>query len=391
MCFFLVKRFKPFVVLLSLFILSVLYTLNSFFADYENNVVMLNLFRPKLTENNDADVDLNKQLLLLRKGFKKSLDQYEASRKNFGKKFHDAVKNASFNNLESNGDILKQHIVCNDDLLFPSNSSPFQSRKFHESTSNQADMGKSWKTVFLIGHSSNPKINHLVDQEASIYKDVVIGSFEDTYRNLYMKMIFSINWPLDQKCHASYILKTDEDCFVNIGNLLNWLSSYHEALNGTRSLYAGRVQIGMEVIRDKRSRYYVSKKDHPADTFHPYVSGGGYVLSGNLLPLLAEVSQRSPVFPNEDALLGSLMHRLGVKPTDNRKFLPIIYCPFYGLDSESDRFREAHMCGLSRQIILHDIRDKRQLKMHFNSALLNYFSTFCSLQINYEEMRDHCY
>ena len=118
MCFFLVKRFKPFVVLLSLFLLSVLYTLNSFFADYENNVVMLNLFRPKLTENNDAVVDLNKQFLLLRKGFKKTLDQYEASRKNFGKKFHDAVKNASFNNLESNGDILKQHIVCNDDLFF---------------------------------------------------------------------------------------------------------------------------------------------------------------------------------------------------------------------------------------------------------------------------------
>lgn len=244
---------------------------------------------------------------------------------------------------------------------------------------------RSWKTVFLIGQSSNSKLNDLVDQEASIYKDIVIGSFKDTYRNLYMKMVFSLNWPLDQKCQASYILKTDEDCFVNVGNLLNWLSNYHVA-NGTHPLYAGRVQPDLEVIRDKWSPYYVSEKDHPAATFQPYVSGGGYVLSGNLLPLLAEVSQRSPLFANEDALLGSLMHRLGVQPTDHNKFLPLIFCEV----PDMDRFREANMCGFSRQIVLHGVRDKHQLQIHFNSALLNYFPSFCSLETNYKNMRDHC-
>ncbi|KAJ7389973.1 galactosyltransferase [Desmophyllum pertusum] len=404
-----VKRLKPCALLVSLLLLGLLLvTFNSFSANYGNKVaITYRSLRPKMTENDDlyASTDMNKHLSLLRKGFKKSLDQYESS-KRFGKKFRDAVNNnASFQILSLPEKILKQKIACRKELflLIQVHSSPehFMSRQAIRLTWGRMDhfignrqennRGKlrSWKTIFLIGHSSNPKINHLVDQEASIYKDVVIGSFEDTYRNLYMKMIFSINWPLDQKCHASYILKTDEDCFVKIGNLLNWLSSYHEALNGTRPLYAGRVQIGMEVIRDKRSRYYVSKKDHPADTFHPYVSGGGYVLSGNLLPLLAEVSQRSPVFPNEDALLGSLMHRLGVKPTDNRKFVPLIFCPFYGY-LDANRFREAHMCGLSRQIILHRIREKRQLQMHFNSALLNYFPSFCSSQTNYKEMRDHC-
>lgn len=69
-----------------------------------------------------------------------------------------------------------------------------------------------------------------------------------------MKMVFSLKWPLDQKCQASYILKTDEDCFVNVGNLLNWLKDYHIA-NGTHPLYAGRVQPYMEVVRDEESRY----------------------------------------------------------------------------------------------------------------------------------------
>lgn len=244
---------------------------------------------------------------------------------------------------------------------------------------------RSWKTVFLIGQSSDPRLNDLVLQEANIYKDIMIGSFQDTYRNLNMKMIFSLKWPLEQKCRVSYILKTDEDCYVNIWNLLHWLRSYHEA-NGWRPLYAGRVQTEMPVVRDTKSRYYVSEEDHPADIYKPYASGGGYVISASLLPALVNVSRTSPIFANEDALLGSLMYRIGIQWTDNQKFLPLIFCSHLN----KYRFRDMHMCGLSRQIILHGIRDRLQLEMHFNSALYNHFPSLCSSHMNYEDMRDVC-
>lgn len=213
----------------------------------------------------------------------------------------------------------------------------------------------------------------------------MIGSFKDTYRNLNMKMIFSLKWPLEQKCRVSYILKTDEDCYVNIWNLLHWLRSYHEA-NGSRPLYAGRVQTEMPVVRDTKSRYYVSEEDHPADIYKPYASGGGYVISASLLPALVNVSRTSPIFANEDALLGSLMYRIGIQWTDNQKFLPLIFCSHLN----KYRFRDMHMCGLSRQIILHDIRGRLQLEMHFNSALYNHFPSLCSSHMNYEDMRDVC-
>ena len=198
-------------------------------------------------------------------------------------------------------------------------------------------------------------------------------------------MIFSLKWPLEQKCRVSYILKTDEDCYVNIWNLLHWLRSYHEA-NGSRPLYAGRVQTEMPVVRDTKSRYYVSEEDHPADIYKPYASGGGYVISASLLPALVNVSRTSPIFANEDALLGSLMYRIGIQWTDNQKFLPLIFCSHLN----KYRFRDMHMCGLSRQIILHGIRGRLQLEMHFNSALYNHFPSLCSSHTNYEDMRDVC-
>ena len=237
-----------------------------------------------------------------------------------------------------------------------------------------------------MGRSSNPKINHLVIQEAAVHKDIVIGNFNDTFQNLYKKMILSITWPLERNCRASYILKTDDDCFVNVGNLLHWLNSQH-TMNSTQPIYAGRVQEENLVIRDKTSRYYVSKSNHPKPFYSPYVSGGGYVFSANLLPLLSKFAETSPLFPNEDALLGSLMLRIGVKPIDNAKFLPLIFC----VTPSQSKLKEMNMCALSRQIILHGVRGVQQLRMHFNNALLNSLSSLCTRESSYENIRDQCH
>ena len=244
---------------------------------------------------------------------------------------------------------------------------------------------RSWKTVFLIAKSLDPKVNFLVTQEAAIHKDIVIGTFEDTFRNLYKKMILSIYWPLEQNCSASYILKTDEDCFVNIGNLLNWLDSYH-TINGTQPIYAGRRQDHMAVRRNNQSRYYLSEKEFPEPYFYPYVSGGGYVFSGNLLPLLFNVLKTAPLFPNEDALLGSLMRRISVEPTDQDRFLPFVFCH----RNSTEELKQAHMCALSKHIVVHGVKEQQQIKMHYNNALLNSLPSLCSSQDTYKNIRDNC-
>lgn len=212
-----------------------------------------------------------------------------------------------------------------------------------------------------------------------------MGKFNDTFRNLYKKMILSISWPVKEKCSASYILKTDEDCFVNIRNLLNLLDRYH-ITNGTQPIYVGRRQDDMPVIRDIQDRYYVSEKEFPEPYFYPYASGGGYVFSGNLLPLLVNVSKTAPLFPNEDALLGSLMHRIGVEPIDHVKFIPFIFCE----GNSQDELIETQMCALSRQIIVHGVEGQQQLKIHFYNALLNSLPSLCSLQDRYQNIRDKC-
>ena len=126
------KRLKPFALLVSLNVLILHPLFIVFLANYENKVARITLLRPNPSRQDEFDIDMNKQLSLLREAFKKTLSQYEMSR-TFGKKFSVAIKSSSFKNLQLTGKISKQLINCNNELflLIQVHSSPknFMSRQ----------------------------------------------------------------------------------------------------------------------------------------------------------------------------------------------------------------------------------------------------------------------
>ena len=226
--------------------------------------------------------------------------------------------------------------------------------------------------MFLVGQHKNDAINYLVKKEAIAYGDIVIGDFQDTFRNLYKKMLLGIEWPLNH-CPASYILKTDEDCYVNVLLLLEWLISY-DLVNGSKPLYAGNVQYNTNVVRDKGDRYFVSRKLYPYRKYPDYVSGGGYVFSGSLLEKLSRLSQEMPVFPNEDACLGTFMRRLGIKPKQDNRFLPFIFCD---LDAPESTLFERPLCHFLGPIVIHGVEKISQIHIHYNVMLMAFVPSLC--------------
>jgi len=225
--------------------------------------------------------------------------------------------------------------------------------------------------VFLVGQSNSSVLNSLLRQEAQVYKDIVIGDFLDTYRNLSLKTLLGLKWSL-QHCQPKYILKTDEDCFVNVLSLVQWLQEYH-VTNSSRALYAGNVQKEMEVVRDKSHRYYVSSMDFNKRIYPPYASGGGYVFSASLLPELLAASQKVPVIPVEDACFGLYMQQIGVKPIHNTRILPYVFC-----DSKKTSLNERPICHLREPLVVHGIRDILHIQTHYNVLLMTFIPTICS-------------
>lgn len=225
--------------------------------------------------------------------------------------------------------------------------------------------------MFLVGQTNNSKLNNLLRQEAQVYKDIVIGDFLDTYRNLSLKTLFGLQWSW-QYCQPKYILKTDEDCYVNVLSLVQWLQEYH-VTNGSKPLYAGNIQRNMEVVRDKKDRYYVSIMDIDKHMYPPYASGGGYVFSASLLPKLLTASHKVPIIPVEDACFGLYMRHIGIKPVHNTRILPFVFC-----DSTDTSLNERPICHLRDPLVLHGVSDILQIQTHYNVLLMTFIPTICS-------------
>ena len=105
------------------------------------------------------------------------------------------------------------------------------------------------KTVFLLGQSTSAETQALVDREIEIYDDIVLGAFEDSYKNLVYKTRLGFTWAY-ANCPSAYVLKTDDDVFINVHQLLQWIMRSAE-----RNLYAGWCNYRSKVSRNKLSKW----------------------------------------------------------------------------------------------------------------------------------------
>ena len=126
--------------------------------------------------------------------------------------------------------------------------------------------------------------------EARNTNDIVIEDFQDTYLNLTLKSTFMLKWLLDQCSSAKFVMKVDDDMFVNPANLWTTLQStqlnsiqLYENSNDLNYALIGREVTEVIPVRQNGSKWYLPRSLYPPDTFPPYLSGPSYILTGSLL------------------------------------------------------------------------------------------------------------
>ena len=229
----------------------------------------------------------------------------------------------------------------------------------------QVNSNVTYNTVFAIGRSVSAGLNKMIIQEASLYGDILFVDILDTYRNLSYKTLNSLIW-LSNYCLPKFLLKTDDDCYVNVVNILNFLNS-----KPPLPIYTGRVQWFMPPNRDNTSKFYIPENDYNGFLLPPYVSGGGILLSGDLIPRLVSASQQKRIIPNEDANLGILMHNIGVLPKENIHILPFIYC--------NGSIWNRPTCDFVDQYVIHGVENYSQVWLHYHILILQNIKGICSL------------
>ena len=186
-----------------------------------------------------------------------------------------------------------------------------------------------FRYAFLVGCSEMNCV-HFLRQENDIHHDIVVQNFNDTYRNLTIKTIMGITWFSKFCSMAKFVMKTDDDVYINVTNILS-LTTKAE-LQDKIFGYCRRFK---KVHRGNR-KFSARLWEYPHKEYPGLCFGLGYVMSAEIARGILRVSRHVPFFFLEDVYIGLCIHRLGYKLKDIKGFSldPLPYrrgkCGVYG-------------------------------------------------------------
>ncbi|PRD24815.1 UNVERIFIED_CONTAM: Beta-1-3-galactosyltransferase 1 [Trichonephila clavipes] len=175
---------------------------------------------------------------------------------------------------------------------------------------------KDTKTFFIIGRSSENVTDMFVHMEKAEYGDIIHYNLTDSYFNLTLKSVSLLKWVTTNCTNAKYVMKTDDDMFVNVPVILKTVYQLD-----IPHLLIGKLIVNARPIRDRSSKWYVPN-DMYSDQFYPnYLSGTGYVMSQNAAVLLHNSSYFAPYISLEDVFITGICAKLeNIKPKENGLF-----------------------------------------------------------------------
>ena len=195
--------------------------------------------------------------------------------------------------------------------------------------------------LFLLGKSPDEQINKRVQEESSMYQDIIQEDFLDSYDNLTLKVMMGFKWICQNCKFAKFVLKIDDDVVANTRVVLNFLMG-----ESATKTFIGNYFQQPRVVRDQSSKFYLSYQVYPQTYFPPYFGGSAYILTNDLTCLLFEKSLRLhfPPFSHkyEDVYIGMLlaMFRLKHRIVNIQKLYSADYQSYVPIEKIAQRNEE---------------------------------------------------
>eukprot|EP00058_Branchiostoma_floridae_P022135 XP_002607625.1 hypothetical protein BRAFLDRAFT_123959 [Branchiostoma floridae] len=170
-------------------------------------------------------------------------------------------------------------------------------------------------TMFAVGKTDDVITQRALEYENKVQQDIIQEDFVDSYRNLTLKTIMCLKWASEFCPKARFVMKADDDTFVNIYSLLNYLRNLHTLRRD--KLLMGHVFYDAKPIRDRKGKdkkWYLSHKDYPRETFPNYTCGFAYVMSKDIVRPLFKASLTVKYIFLEDVYIGLCLEKLGLEP-----------------------------------------------------------------------------
>lgn len=202
-------------------------------------------------------------------------------------------------------------------IIVPSAVSNFEQRSAIRKTwGNVSTVKPSVLLKFMLGKSKHFIDQTLAETENSIYKDILFEDILETYENLSLKSIALLQWAMENCEGVRYLLKIDDDMFLNLPRLLTELKA-HPKMNSI----AGCKVSGAYPFRFAFSKWKISRDEYEKDNYPEYIAGTAYLISGDIISNLHSATKRVPYFIFEDVYItGLCREHIGAVALEHKGF-----------------------------------------------------------------------
>uniref|UniRef100_A0A1J3IDA3 Putative beta-1,3-galactosyltransferase 16 n=1 Tax=Noccaea caerulescens TaxID=107243 RepID=A0A1J3IDA3_NOCCA len=174
---------------------------------------------------------------------------------------------------------------------------------------------------FLIGLHTNEKVNLEMWREAKTYGDIQFMPFVDYYGLLSLKTV-ALCILGTKVIPAKYIMKTDDDAFVRVDELLSSLQE-----KPSSALLYGLISFDSSPDSEQGSKWYITKEEWPLESYPPWAHGPGYVISQDIAKFVVKGHRQRDLklFKLEDVAMGIWIQQYNqtvkrVKYINDRRF-----------------------------------------------------------------------
>ncbi len=161
------------------------------------------------------------------------------------------------------------------------------------------------KLAFIFGlhRATSPG---MLETENAIHGDIIQGNFYDSYKNMTLKSLLGLKWAFTFCPNAKYLVKSDDDMFINLPSLINIL--HRRKLK--RSIMGPHCSSSLAL---RRGKWALPMDTFPFRRYPPYEAGSAYVITSDIVRELFDTSQYVPsIFIDDVYITGILGAIIGV-------------------------------------------------------------------------------